>query len=478
MHGLLGSHKHMHSIRDLIIARSNEPVMIMIPCKNGFFKTFDGIDIVGERVLKEIKLFLRSRNENEIKSLQHLNIVAYSMGGLISKYIIKDLKVFLDKRYPHIKFNTFMTIASPHLGVNFYKNGKFPYNVLTSLGSNVLGRSGRQLFILDNENNTDPLLLKISKGKYLEALKSFKHHVSLANVQNDRTVSFYTSFITDLEYQCNINALENDSILTTWDKFPTGAVIDVTREGIANDDSLTFGTKGLFIRLSNIIKYLAKCFIIIMFVFFIFPIVLVVNLFGTALSHLSVWIYQNKMLLYSKFSFLNKKWLSAKLDLDLDPDSDFDEEYDNDVMEQLLSHLDKTRSDESLVKNDIADIISSDWEMKKTTYGKDSEGTIKSSKHSNLRMKYFINKYKHNNETDLYKRITAESLPFDAARNEIYNNLNSIEWIRIPLKLKGANTHRAIIARNGLDPTLTLNRQAINFNIDLLLELCANDHDI
>ncbi|CAI8503143.1 unnamed protein product [Hanseniaspora opuntiae] len=94
IHGLLGSHKHMHSIRDLIIERSKEPVMIMIPCKNGFFKTFDGIDIVGERLLKEIKLFLRSRNENEIKSLRKLNIVAYSMGGLISRYIMKDLKKF------------------------------------------------------------------------------------------------------------------------------------------------------------------------------------------------------------------------------------------------------------------------------------------------------------------------------------------------------------------------------------------------
>lgn len=39
------------------------------------------------------------------------------------------------------------------------------------------------------------------------------------------------------------------------------------------------------------------------------------------------------------------------------------------------------------------------------------------------------------------------------------------------MKLKGANTHRAIIARNGLDSTATLNKKAICFNVDLLLDL-------
>lgn len=470
IHGLLGSHKHMHSIRDLIIERSKEPVMIMIPCKNGFFKTFDGIDIVGERLLKEIKLFLRSRNENEIKSLRKLNIVAYSMGGLISRYIMKDLKKFINKRYPQIEFDTFMTFATPHLGVNFYKDGKFPYNVLTKLGSNVLGRSGRQLFLLDNKENANPLLLEISKGKYLEALQSFKHHIALANVHNDRSVSFYTSFITDLEYQCSSNALESDNLLVTWDKFPNKAIIDVTSKHIGETADSSSSTKNLVIKFTSVFKYLIKCLFIVFFVFIIFPMALLINTFGTIVSHINVWVYQNKMLLYSKFSFLNRKWLSTKLDLDLDPDSDFDEEYDNNEMEQLLNHLDKSRSEENLEKNDVADILSSDWETTKSVHNKDKNKALGKNPHKDLRLEYFINKYSSNN-TDLYKRQSDQKLPFDNARKEILSSLNTIKWIRIPMKLKGANTHRAIIARNGLDSTATLNKKAICFNVDLLLDL-------
>lgn len=475
IHGLLGSHKHMHSIRDLIMERSKEPVMIMIPCKNGFFKTFDGIDIVGERVLKEIKLFMRSRNENEIKNLKKLNIVAYSMGGLISRYIIKDLKKFMNKRYPQIEFDTFMTFATPHLGVNFYKDGKFPYNVLTKLGSNVLGRSGRQLFILDNKENADPLLLEISKGKYLEALQSFKNHIALANVHNDRSVSFYTSFITDLEYQCSSNTFENDNILVTWDKFPTGAIIDVTAKHFEETIASSSNSKNMVIKFTSVFKYLIKCLFIVFFVFFIFPLALLINTFGTVVSHINVWVYQNKMLLYSKFSFLNRKWLSTKLDLDLDPDSDFDEDYDNNEMEQLLTHLDKTRSDENLEKTDVADILSSDWETTKSVHNKNNNAAPTKPPHKDLRLKYFINKYSNNN-TDLYISGSDEKLPFDRPRKEILSSLNTVKWIRIPLKLKGANTHRAIIARNGLDSTATLNKKAICFNIDLLLELCSSEY--
>ncbi|CAI8503111.1 unnamed protein product [Hanseniaspora opuntiae] len=283
-----------------------------------------------------------------------------------------------------------MTFATPHLGVNFYKDGKFPYNVLTKLGSNVLGRSGRQLFLLDNKENANPLLLEISKGKYLEALQSFKHHIALANVHNDRSVSFYTSFITDLEYQCSSNALESDNLLVTWDKFPNEAIIDVTSKHIGETADSSSSTKNLVIKFTSVFKYLIKCLFIVFFVFIIFPMALLINTFGTIVSHINVWVYQNKMLLYSKFSFLNRKWLSTKLDLDLDPDSDFDEEYDNNEMEQLLNHLDKSRSEENLEKNDVADILSSDWETTKSVHNKDKNKALGKNPHKDLRLEYFI----------------------------------------------------------------------------------------
>ncbi|XBW36671.1 hypothetical protein QEN19_002245 [Hanseniaspora menglaensis] len=467
IHGLLGSHKHMHSVRDLILQNNKENSLVLIPCKNSFFKTFDGIEIVGDRVIKEIKIFLKTRSEKEIKSLRWINFVSYSMGGLISRYVIGEMALYLEKRYPMMKFNTFMTFASPHLGVNFFKDGKFPYNVLTTLGSNILGRSGKQIFVKDKDGpDSEKLLVKISKGKYLAALKQFKFRIAIANGHNDRTVAFYSSFITDLGYGCNLEALEEDKILSNWLKFPQGVVLDVTKkmdtsERVGKDSSLSFFTK---LKLCKASKYTGKLLLIALFVVFIFPIILFINTIGTIYSYINVWIHNNQATIRSRFLFFNKDWLSKKLDIDLD------EDLDDDEMEHLIKKISRDGNYDPIVSEEVQDLFVADWELKKGTYHESIKNLTEDKKDA-LYFRYFIKKYMSNNIHDKFNNSEGR-LPFDESRKEIYENLNNLKWIRVPYKLTGANTHRAIIARTGLESASLINRKALEFNISLLMQVC------
>ncbi|OBA26665.1 DUF676-domain-containing protein [Hanseniaspora valbyensis NRRL Y-1626] len=465
MHGLLGSHKHMHAVRDLILSKDESNSLVLIPCKNGFFKTFDGIEIVGDRVIKEIKIFLKTRSESEIKSLKWISFISYSMGGLISRYVIGEILPYLEKRYPNIKLNTFMTFATPHLGVNFFKDGKFPYNVLTTLGSNLLGRSGRQLFLEDkDEKNSEKLMLKISKGKYLDALKKFKYRICLANAHNDRTVAYYTAFITDSGYTCDLNTFEEDCILCDWSKFPKESILNVTKDPSNCENEIQSNKeKKLKIRIFHGLKFMGKVFAITLFVFCIFPLVLVINTVGTTISYINVWFYKNKMTLLSKFSYLNKNWLSKKLDIDLD------EEFDDDEMEQLIEVLSRDDTEDDSIKDDMEDLLSADWELKKNKYI-DTIESVPTDKRDSVCFKYFIEKYNKNNIKQHFEDPN-KKLPFDAVRKEMYENLNKLKWIRVPYKLTGANTHRAIVARSGIESTSFVNRKALDFNIELLIEV-------
>lgn len=472
IHGLLGSHKHMHAIRDLILLNKDSNSLVLIPCKNGYFKTFDGIEIVGDRIVREIKVFLKTRTEKELKSLKWLSFISYSMGGLIARYVIGEMLPYLEKNYANIRLNTFMTFASPHLGINFFKEGNPLYSVLTALGSTVLGRSGRQLFLKDKEGqDSDKLLLKISKGKYLHALKKFKYRITLANAHHDRTVSFYTSFVTDMNYSCDLNVAEEDSILVDWDKFPKDIILDVTGDPKKCRKSIEakLKEKSFEGRFSNVLLFIGKAFLVLLYLILLFPLILLINIAATSISYINVWFYKNKAILLSKLSFLNKHWVAKRLSIDLD------DEFDDDEMEQLIEVLSRDGTGNDSVKNDLEDLLEADWELKKNDYINKIESMPDDQKDS-FCFRYFIEKYTNNNTDKNYKHSEGK-LPFDAARKQIYDNLNQLKWIRVPYKLSSINTHRAIVARGGLESASPTNRKALDFNIALLMEVCRYADD-
>jgi len=81
----------------------------------------------------------------------------------------------------------YASFASPHLGVNNLLS-KF----IQDYGSVLFARNtGRQLFLRDQPN----LLMEMTKGKYLESLKSFQKRVLYANLKLDHRVPYTTGAI-------------------------------------------------------------------------------------------------------------------------------------------------------------------------------------------------------------------------------------------------------------------------------------------
>ncbi|ODV95037.1 hypothetical protein PACTADRAFT_50861, partial [Pachysolen tannophilus NRRL Y-2460] len=196
IHGLWGGPSHLdvieHTIKDLL---DDENVYTLKPKSFAYFKSYDGVKVCGQRVIEEIfKKLLELKSEKDVLVVK-ISFVGYSLGGLIARYCIGQL-MKLDNFFDLIEPTYFTTFATPHLGVKFFKQNALD-RILNFLGTRFIGQSGKDLFIVDD----DQLLLKLSNPDevYYNGLLKFKKRILLANVRNDRTVPFYTAFIT--QYQ-------------------------------------------------------------------------------------------------------------------------------------------------------------------------------------------------------------------------------------------------------------------------------------
>lgn len=93
----------------------------------------------------------------EGRQVAQFSITGYSLGGLVSRYVIGILhqRNFFETVSP-VNFNTF---ATPHLGLPRYPN--FFSALATSLGPTFLSRTGEQFFALDKWSSTGRPLLAV-----------------------------------------------------------------------------------------------------------------------------------------------------------------------------------------------------------------------------------------------------------------------------------------------------------------------------
>lgn len=155
--------------------------------------TYDGIELGGERVAYEIEEAIRTSAEDGC-TIKKLSIVGYSLGGLVGRYATGLLyaKGYFDRIAP-VNFTTF---ATPHVGVRSPAKKSHFWNVL---GARTLSTSGRQLFMIDSFRNTGKPLLSIlaTPGSiFMLGLSKFKHRILYANVVNDRSAVFYTTYVS------------------------------------------------------------------------------------------------------------------------------------------------------------------------------------------------------------------------------------------------------------------------------------------
>ncbi|KAK2758984.1 hypothetical protein FQN54_003082 [Arachnomyces sp. PD_36] len=197
VHGLWGHPGHLAYLSQALREKHNEESLYILAAKSNTNNyTYDGIEVGGERVAREIEDTLESLAAKG-QNIKKLSLVGYSLGGLVGRYAIGllDSRGWFDKIEPV----NFTAIASPFLGVRTPVKSVHLWNVL---GSRVLSMSGRQLFMIDTFRDTGKPLLSVlaTPGSiFMHALAKFKHRSLYANIVNDRTAVYYTTGVSRID---------------------------------------------------------------------------------------------------------------------------------------------------------------------------------------------------------------------------------------------------------------------------------------
>jgi hypothetical protein len=188
-------------------------VLILNSMSNAGSKTYDGIDWIAERVVREIRAEQKEM-QKQSKYVARLSIIGYSLGGLVARYVIALLdsqSFFKPVNGRAVEARHFATFATPHIGVP-PANGMFG-RLANYIGGRLLSRTGEQLYLLDSGWESDDDLhqhktssnLKVGliesmarpDSIFIRALNRFDKITLYANAVNDMTVQFRTGCIEE-----------------------------------------------------------------------------------------------------------------------------------------------------------------------------------------------------------------------------------------------------------------------------------------
>ncbi|CAO3578427.1 unnamed protein product [Absidia cylindrospora] len=168
--------------------------------------TYDGIDLCGQRLAEKIRSYV-TELANEDRIVKKLDIVGYSLGGLMARYAIGILDK--DGFFNHIKPGFFVTFATPHMGVRRPKNSLISrlFNFFSSI---MVSRTGEQLQLTDRFRDGIPLLAILASPDqpYYQAIQKFDIMRTYANIKNDRTVPYWSAALMTTNYFNDLKTLD------------------------------------------------------------------------------------------------------------------------------------------------------------------------------------------------------------------------------------------------------------------------------
>ncbi|XP_022858051.1 uncharacterized protein LOC111378976 isoform X3 [Olea europaea var. sylvestris] len=278
VNGIIGSAADWRYAAEQFVKQLPDKVIVHRSECNPSRLTFDGVDLMGERLAEEVNDVVRRWH-----GVQKISFVAHSLGGLVARYAIgrlyecstrtrsasdpenllkegantagQHLDQFYEARIAGLEPMNFITFATPHLGSRGHKQlpllcGLPFLEKRASLTAHwIAGRSGKHLFLTDNDDGRPPLLLRmVNDGddlhfiiiyhKCRSALRSFKRRVAYANANYDHVVGWRTSSIRRQDELPKENLLLNDM------KYPHIVHIEKRNDGdIASKMSSSVGTQ-------------------------------------------------------------------------------------------------------------------------------------------------------------------------------------------------------------------------------------------
>ncbi|OZJ05460.1 hypothetical protein BZG36_01665 [Bifiguratus adelaidae] len=221
-HGLWGNKSHLDYISKTLSKAHGEGVHVLNCKSNESAFTYDGIAICGQRLVEEIYHGYDDLIEKEY-NVTSISILGYSLGGLISRYAIGVL--YQDGFFDKVKPMHFYTFATPHLGVRS-PNKTNMAKVFNYLCARMLSHTGEQLQLADADEAGKPLLLAMAEpdSTYYRGLSQFATRTLYANVQDDRSVPFWTGAIEESDPFTKIRELDltfdqdYESVVTAFSK--------------------------------------------------------------------------------------------------------------------------------------------------------------------------------------------------------------------------------------------------------------------
>lgn len=204
VHGMWGNPGHLAEMNRIIQetkgagpSDDGTELEVLLAEANRDQSTYDGIDWGGERVADEVTNKVEEL-EASGKNVVKFSITGYSLGGLVSRYVIG----ILYKRgfFKKIKPVNFTTFATPHIGL--VRTGSIFSSIAFALGPSLLSRTGTQFYGVDTWGESGRCLLEVMadpKAIFYQALSQFPHIRIYGNAVNDRTVPYVTSMIESFD---------------------------------------------------------------------------------------------------------------------------------------------------------------------------------------------------------------------------------------------------------------------------------------
>ncbi|XP_031270842.1 LOW QUALITY PROTEIN: putative lipase ROG1 [Pistacia vera] len=219
VNGIIGSAPNWKYAARQFLMKYPEDLIVHCSKRNSSMLTFDGVDVMGDRLAQEVISVIKRR-----PSVQKISFISHSLGGLISRYAIARLygrdvtselpqgngeyrdngsgDTFQNGKIAGLEPINFITSATPHLGSRGHKQvpvfcGFYTLEKAAARTSWFLGRTGKHLFLTDSDEGKPPLLLQMVTDcedlKFISALQSFRRRVAYANARFDHLVGWSTS---------------------------------------------------------------------------------------------------------------------------------------------------------------------------------------------------------------------------------------------------------------------------------------------